>query len=217
MSYPHRPILLPDAGTFAEVLEYVREWDHYDMTHTAGERRRPGLVPAPRLIGENEIGPFATLELEQLASLELEQPARRSFAVRATDEVLEVLAPRIVTPDDHLSFRLIGHASSGRVAVFCQHGYISGSHWLANVDPASLPAYPFAARDAAVWELCEQIKRATGWVPYRVDHGAGEASYGYSAIDRRDAGGRFERLARPVLIARVHADGTVDTLAELPR
>ena len=212
-----RPILLPDVDTFAELLEYHGEWNHKRYNHHAGVRPATAAeLPAPRYIGEprvsdrtgrvsgaNEIGPFcSTRNLE---------PAHRSMAVRATDLVLEVVAPRIVTPDDHLSFELIGHAD-GRALVVLQHGYISGSHWLARIDPATIPAYPFTARDTAAAAVLEEIKTATGWHPYSWPQADDSLLYGYSAV-QTDAG--LQRLHTPVKVARIAPDGEVERLASL--
>lgn len=126
-----RPLLLPDARTFAEVLTYEREWYHATMSHYAGVVARPELVPRPRMIGRNELGPFCTVKTTR--------DGRRSIAVTATDAVRDVIRPRIVTDDDHLSFKVIEHAESGRALVIAEHGYIIGSHWLAYIDPATIP------------------------------------------------------------------------------
>ena len=129
-----RPLLLPDVRTFGEVLTYVREWDYATMSHRNGEVARPDLVPAPRMIGENEIGPYC--------SINANGERYRGVAVIARDEVLEVVAPRIVTPDDRLSFKVIEHVDNGRALVILEHNHIIGSHWLAYIDPASIPARP---------------------------------------------------------------------------
>jgi hypothetical protein len=168
-----RPLLLPDARSFADVLTYAGEWDHSTMS-ASGKHYRPELVPAPRLLipgpivagreRANVIGPFCSVDLSQLGGMR-----HRSIAVTATDAAMEAVAPRIVTPDDHLSFRVIGHAGTGRALIILQHGYIIGSHWLAYVDPATIPAYPFAERDAAKARVCAEI-RAQGFEPCMFEH-----------------------------------------------
>lgn len=193
------PILLPDVHTFGELLEYCGEWLP-EMTGRNGEPSTPGVDP--RYIPDepvkswrndgsrvqNEIGPFCTIDLSQLGG-----PKHRSIVVRATDAVLEAVAPRIVTDDDHLSFRLIGHKHTGRVLVVLQHGHISGSHWLAEIDPATIPEYPFAARDARWTELTGALRDA-GKTPFRRDL----------------PGGALELTTRddPSIRAIVNADGT---------
>jgi hypothetical protein len=128
-----RPLLIPDARAFSDVLEYVREWDHATMSHTSGRIPRPELLPAPSMIERNEVGPFCSISLTS---------GRRSVAVVARPAVLDVVAPRIVTDDDHLSFEVIEHKGRGRALVTLQHGYIIGSHWLAYIDPATIPPAP---------------------------------------------------------------------------
>lgn len=141
------PILLPDIHTFGELLEYCGEWPR---------EGRDALLTQPRYIpevspratssdwersawrtenGQNEIGPYCNIDLSQLGG-----PRHRSIIVRATDVVIDAVSPRIVTPDDHLSFKVIGHAGPGTALVILEHGYIIGSHWLAHIDPATIPA-----------------------------------------------------------------------------
>jgi hypothetical protein len=71
---------------------------------------------------------------------------------------------RIVTDDDHLSFKVIIHGERegrpARALIILSHGHIIGSHYLAYVDPATLPAYPFAARDASSERVAAEIKNA---------------------------------------------------------
>lgn len=128
-----RPLLMPDARDFDDVLEYVREWDYATMSHTRGTVPRPDLRPAPQMIERNEIGPYCSIRLAG---------QRRSVAVVARPAVLDVVAPRIVTPGDHLSFEIIEHADRNRALVVLQHNYIIGSHWLAYIDPSTIPAAP---------------------------------------------------------------------------
>lgn len=161
----HRPLLLPDARSFADVLAYVREWDYESMSHRNGVVPEPTLVPAPRYIPatgrtRNEIGPFCSIDLSQIGGMK-----HRGIAVRATDAVIDAIAPRIVTPDDHLSFELIAHGSTNRVLVICQHGYIIGSHYVAYIDPQTIPAYPYAARDERKREICAAMVDA-GHTPF---------------------------------------------------
>lgn len=132
----YRPLLLPGARSFADVLEYISEWDYETMS-------RGDAAPAPRIIRHapgaelrgNRVGPYAHVDMSQLGGVR-----SRGMAVRATDATMEVVRGRIVTDDDHLSFKLIAHQSTGRVLVILDHGYIIGSHWLAYVDPATVPA-----------------------------------------------------------------------------
>lgn len=124
------PILLPDVKTFGELFDYVGEWQR-----TENHQRHNPANGEPRKIDDNEIGPFASVDMRQIGGA-----AHRSIAVCATDAVIEAVTPRIVTDDDHLSFRLIAHHTTPpRVLVVLEHGYIIGSHWLAYIDPDSIP------------------------------------------------------------------------------
>lgn len=135
-----RPLLLPDARAFSDVLEYLGEWSH-DRDYVKPEPRYiPEVTPeadewersAWRDDGRNQIGPFCWIR--RVKSIRM-----RSIAVRATDAVIDAVEPRIVTPDDHLSFEVIEHESTGRALVILKHGYIIGSHWLAYIDPETIP------------------------------------------------------------------------------
>jgi hypothetical protein len=110
------------------VLEYLGDWDQKTMSAYAGEI--PATRPEPVIVDGNELGPFCTIEFPG---------SRRSVAVRALPATVEAIRPRIVTPDDHLSFRIVGHKGTGRALVVAEHGYIIGSHWLAYIDPATIP------------------------------------------------------------------------------
>jgi hypothetical protein len=163
MTFHTRPILLPDAQSFADVLEYVSEWDPTRPTppriirHGDVPRGRQGYAAQQR---GNEIGPYCSVDLSQLGG-----PRHRGIAVRATDATIAALRPQIVTPDDTLSFKLIGH-SDGRVLVVVQHGYIIGSHWLAFIAPETIPEYPYAARDARMAQISEGLREA-GHTPFQ--------------------------------------------------
>lgn len=176
-----KPLLMPDARTFADVLDYLGEWNHETMSHHAGElplrNNRPaarylpacgaaaewvrgiadvGGLPADPPGARNEIGPYCSVDLSQLGG-----PRFRGIAVRATDAAMEAVSARgIVTPDDHLSFQVIGHQGTGRALVILSHGYISGSMWLAYIDPATIPAYPFAERDRRAREIHDAMRDA---------------------------------------------------------
>jgi hypothetical protein len=132
--YLPRPLLLPEVRDFTELLTFVRGWDHRTMSHTGGVVPRPEMVPQPVMIGQNELGPYC--------SFRNDVPNHRDHsgcAVVATDLTVSVIEPRIVTDDDHLSFQVIYHKDRDRCLVIAKHGYIIGDHWLAYIDPATIP------------------------------------------------------------------------------
>lgn len=191
-----RPLLLPDALSFADVLEYLGEWDRF-KDHE----------PEPRVIGieignrrkGNAIGPYCTLE--RVHGVE-----RRTIAVRATDATMNVLDDRIVTDDDTLSFRLIAHERSGRVLVILEHGYIIGSHYLAYIDPATIPAYPYERRDERYRAICDAIKD-DGKDPFVTRQPGGDIEVRI-IIDHGKYPG-YRRTLDPNLRATIHADGSI--------
>jgi len=195
----HRPLLLPDARAFSDVLEYLGEWDQFKDYESPS--RFAGTPPAPRPLGRNLIGPFCTIDLGQL-----DGPPHRSIAVRATDATIDAVRGRIVTPDDKLSFRLIGHKGTNRVLVILEHGYIIGSHYLAYIDPATLPAYPWARRDERYKAICDAIKD-DGHDPFVKRLAGGEIEV--RVITDRGRAPDFHRTLDPNLRALIHADGSV--------
>lgn len=130
--YLPRPLLLPDVRDFSELLEYVSEWDFATMSHLAGVPPQPDRRPAPVMIGDNEVGPYCTVDDGV--------KRHRGIAVIAKQPVIDAVKNRIVTDDDHLSFKVIVHTERNRALVILDHGYIIGSHWLAYIDPTTIPA-----------------------------------------------------------------------------
>jgi hypothetical protein len=151
-----RGLLLPDARSFSDVLEYHGEWRDFPRHPDTNAALAP---VAPRIIGNGGTGHYyATGSIEPRRGNEIGPycmtrgfPWRhRSLVVRATDAVIEAVTPRIVTPDDCLSFEIILHANRDdgrepRALVILNHGYIIGSHWLAYIDPSTIPAAPVEA------------------------------------------------------------------------
>lgn len=127
----HR-ILLPEAKAFGDLFSAHEPWDGHEIK----PRHIPAETPdatawersAWRNDGRNEIGPYLYF-----------RDHRPSMAVRATDAVMEVVTPRLVTPDDTLSFEIVEH-ESGFALVILSHGYIIGSHWLAYIYPDTIPS-----------------------------------------------------------------------------
>ncbi len=152
-----RPLALATRD-FAEVIEYLGEWEIVDAAARrpdAGATRTPG-----RMAGGNEIGPFCTIDLSQLGG-----PKHRAIVAAPTDATLHALRSRLVTDDDQLHFKVIGHEQTGRVLVIASHGKIIGDHWLAYVEADTLPPYPYAQRDERFKEVCQGLRDA-GHTPY---------------------------------------------------
>jgi hypothetical protein len=145
---------------FADVLEYHGEWEDAGEPRARGGTTATDRGVAARMIAGNTIGPYCTIDLSQLAG-----PAHRAIAARATDATLAALRPLVVTTDDHMHFEVIGHEKSGRVLIIAGHGRIIGGHWLAYVDPDTIPPDPYAQRDERVQELCQALRDA-GHSPY---------------------------------------------------
>lgn len=141
-----RRLLLPDVRSFEELLTYHGEWD-----------APPSVRPRPLsrvLPGANRLSPYCTVDLSQLGG-----PAHRSLMATPTGIVLDVLCDRIVTDADELHVSIVGHAETNRALVIVQHGQIIGSHWVAYIDPATVPAYPYAQRDERVRVVHRDLRR----------------------------------------------------------
>jgi protein-L-isoaspartate O-methyltransferase len=152
-----RPLALTTRD-FADVLEYLGEWENEDGA--AAPRSEVRCAPAGRMLGGNQVGPYCAITLTQLGG-----PNHRAIAARATDATLDALRPLVVTDNDTLHFQLVGHEQAGRVLVIVRHGKILGDHWLAYVEPDTLPPYPYAQRDERVEETCQSL-RDSGHTPY---------------------------------------------------
>lgn len=154
-----KPLLLPEVRTFAELFEQSAPWPRGMNVNSpieprrliadgAGARTLHAILDIGREIGVewreqgdprdrgNEIGPYCSFKR---VTRDHRQHRGQSLAVRCTDAVMDAIAPRIVTPDDHLSFEIIEHADRGRALVIAQHGQIIGGHWLAYINPETVP------------------------------------------------------------------------------
>jgi predicted RNA methylase len=150
-----RPLLL-QTGDFAEVLEYLSEWNIVD----GPTRRVARHTSAGPMIAGNAIGPYCLINLSRA-----DGPEHRAIAVRPTAATLDALRPRIVTDDDRLNFDVIALEDDGRAVIIASHDRIIGKHWLADVSLATLPPNPYAQRDERVQELCQALRDA-GHTPY---------------------------------------------------
>jgi predicted RNA methylase len=138
-----RPLLLPDARRFEELFDYHGEWQTpTDNGQVAACAR---TLPAP--CGKaNTLGPYCTIDLHEGGL----GPAHRAIIVRANDAVVNALAESIVVGDDTLCFQIIAHSDTDRALVVVRHNRIIGSRWLAYIDPATIPPYPYCKRDQRV-------------------------------------------------------------------
>jgi hypothetical protein len=121
-----RRLLLPDVTDFADVLEYLGEYQYRD---------RRGESATGAIIGGNIVSTFCSVDLSQL-----EGPKHRTIEVRPTELAVTAVAPRIVTDDDRMAWKIIAHRDTGLALVILEHGQIIGSHWVAYIDPATIPA-----------------------------------------------------------------------------
>lgn len=146
-----KPVHMPDARNFSDVLTYFDEWDsgktwdHHarwlrvDGTEVVNRPRTAKGNPRLGSNGVNQIGPYCMTQ---------NYPSGyRSMVVRATDAAMEAIVKRgIVTPDDTLSFKVVIHnredTDQQRALVILEHGYILGSIWLAYVNADTIPPRP---------------------------------------------------------------------------
>jgi hypothetical protein len=224
----YRQLLMPDARSFSDVLEYVREWDYEHMNHRNGELPAGAfdLLPKPRhlpvrlvdMVAEypdpslrahmvaggfdrqDEIGPFCNIDMSQLGGL-----SSRSIAVRATDAAMAAIKGHTFEDGSHYSFKLIAHEGSGRVLVILDNSATIGSTYVAYVDPKTIPAYPFEPRDAAARVVSDEIKAADHTVARRRSSAPFEVVYqGFTRA--AETGWRDVYHGKPITIK---ADGEV--------
>jgi predicted RNA methylase len=159
-----RALLLPDARRFEELFDYHGEWHTpTDGAHVAAYAR---TLPAPG--GKpNTLGPYCTIDLHEVGL----GPAHRAIIVRANDTVVNALAESIVVGDDTLYFRIAADSDSDRALVVVRHNRISGLRWLAYIDPATIPRYPYRKRDQRVDALYADLARRKRrpWVHHHPD------------------------------------------------
>lgn len=129
----HRPLLLPNARTFQDLFATSHRYTFGEPHKFPPREIKLTDPPADDYRQANEVGPFCSVKA---------RGARWWMDVVANDAVIAAVTPRIVTPNDALSFEIIEHADRDRALVILQHGYISGSHWLAYIDPATIPYAP---------------------------------------------------------------------------
>lgn len=123
----YRPLLMPDARSFGDVLEYVRDWDHSTMSHYKGEPG-PGHIEDLEFEG-NRITAFCSVRMD----------GRHSMAVRPTPALLAALSGQLLPIDDSLAFEVIHHETNNRCLILISHNQIIGSRYLAYVDPSTVP------------------------------------------------------------------------------
>lgn len=142
--YLAQPLLLDDARSFDDVLIYEGAY-HRDLAHET-ITKAPAHSLATAFFGDtvsrNRIGSYCSVDLSQVGG-----ERWRSISVSLTDEAMEALLGRLVTTDDSISFKIIAHDRSqhgqpNRALVIAQHSQIIGSHYVAYIDPATIPAVP---------------------------------------------------------------------------
>jgi hypothetical protein len=117
-------LILPDVRDFADLFEYVSEWDFQHMT---------GYDPDLRVVVSNvTIGPFLTAKLLPSGT--------RHMAIRPTPATQAALDGCWSTGT--VSFDLIYHKNNDRVLVTAKENQMILSHYLAYIDLATIPAVP---------------------------------------------------------------------------
>jgi hypothetical protein len=126
----YKPLLLPDARTFDDVLELLAPWDHATMSPRNGAL--PPERPQPtRTVEGQSFGPFCSVDLSQLSMV------AQHLAVACRPATVLALAGRTFTGSH--SFRIIGHRSTRRALLLAEAEAILASYWLAYIDPATVP------------------------------------------------------------------------------
>lgn len=125
-----KPLLLPEVRDFAELFEYLREWDHATMTGNPIVSN-PELVPKGVLAGNVVFGPLLSAKL----------PAgQRTMAIRPTSATVAALDG--AWSDGRVSFELIYHRNNNRILVLAKENQMIRSHYLAYIGLGTIPEGP---------------------------------------------------------------------------
>src|SRR6516225_5524500 len=110
---------MPEVRDFSEVLEFVGPFVYFERE----------TYPVGATIGENEVSEFCSVQIAGTRT--------HTIRVKPRDETLLALRGRLVTPDDRLSWKVIGHKDTDHALIILYHGYTLGSHWLAYVETST--------------------------------------------------------------------------------
>lgn len=116
-----KPLRCSEITSFAEVLDYHGEW-------VFGETTRESWL----MEDGNRISAFCSIDLSQLGG-----PKHRNIVVSIKPDIYDRL--NVLGIDDTLSWKIIGHKSTGWALVVLEHSAIIGSRWVAYIDPATIP------------------------------------------------------------------------------
>lgn len=126
----YRPLLMPEARTFADVLIAERRWDFATMNHKNGypQAETPEEIELPGL--ERVVSRFCSVR---------NLPFRHHLMVTPTPALLGILASDQFAFFDRIGFEVIYHESNDRALIVASASQIIASRWLAYVDAESVP------------------------------------------------------------------------------
>lgn len=126
----YRPLLLPDARSFADVLTAERAWDFATMNHRNGypQADTPAEIKLDGL--ERVVSRFCSVRV----------PGRRNLQVTPTAATLELVRGDTFAFFDRVEFEAIYHEANDRVLIVASASSIIASRYIAYVDPATVPA-----------------------------------------------------------------------------
>ena len=126
----HKPLLMPDARSFADVLTAERAWDFATMNHKNGlpQAESPEDIRLPGL--ERIVSRFCSVRMAG---------HRNHLQVTPTDATLALLAGDQFSFFDRIGFEAILHESNNRVLIVANASGIIASRWIAYVDPSTVP------------------------------------------------------------------------------
>lgn len=138
-------ILMPTATSFYDVFAQATPWQfgtphafeptRVVMGSEAVAKLYAFVFGTEKVVGGlrqgNELGPFCSVKARE---------TRWTLDVVAADATVAAVRARIVTPADSLGFEIIEH--SRYALVIAQHNAILGGHWLAYIDPSTIPGRP---------------------------------------------------------------------------
>ena len=126
----HRPLLMPDATSFADVLTAERVWDFATMNHRNGEPQA-GTPEEIELRGlERRVSRFCSVR---------NMPGRYHMQVTPTPALMELLKGDTFAFFDRIEFQAIYHENRDRVLIIADASQIIASRYLAYVPLGTVP------------------------------------------------------------------------------
>lgn len=136
----YRPLMMPDAREFGEVLTAERAWDFETMNHRSG-KRGPETPDEITVHGSPASLAYPDRIVSRFCSVRNMPAGRGHMLVTPTEATLDVLRGDEFQFFDRVGFEAIYHASTDRVLIVAGASGLIASRWLAYVRLDSVPVF----------------------------------------------------------------------------